>query len=82
VWLALLSASGSRQHHCGWSLARCTRPRCAVRDDKVKTVFWTGQPNEVEEPTVMEIFPTEKVISPASAATYGAGDREQSAARP
>jgi len=23
--------------------------------DKVKTVFWTGQPNEVEEPTVMEI---------------------------
>jgi hypothetical protein len=25
--------------------------------DKVKTVFWTGQPNEVEEPTVMEILP-------------------------
>jgi hypothetical protein len=25
--------------------------------DKVKTVFWTGQPNEVEEPTVMEIVP-------------------------
>ena len=24
--------------------------------DKVKTVFWTGQPNEVEEPTVMEIL--------------------------
>jgi hypothetical protein len=24
---------------------------------KVKTVFWTGQPNEVEEPTVMEILP-------------------------
>jgi hypothetical protein len=24
--------------------------------DKVKTVFWTGQPNEVEEPTVMEIM--------------------------
>jgi cell division septation protein DedD len=23
--------------------------------DKVKTVFWTGNPNEVEEPTVMEI---------------------------
>jgi hypothetical protein len=23
--------------------------------DKVKTVFWTGQPNAVEEPTVMEI---------------------------
>ena len=23
--------------------------------EKVKTVFWTGQPNEVEEPTVMEI---------------------------
>jgi hypothetical protein len=23
--------------------------------DKVKTVFWTGEPNEVEEPTVMEI---------------------------
>jgi hypothetical protein len=23
--------------------------------DKVKTVFWTGQPNEVEEPTVMKI---------------------------
>jgi hypothetical protein len=23
--------------------------------DKVKTVFWTGQPNEVEQPTVMEI---------------------------
>jgi hypothetical protein len=23
--------------------------------DKVKTVFWTGRPNEVEEPTVMEI---------------------------
>ena len=25
--------------------------------DKVKTVFWTGQPNEVEDPTVMEILP-------------------------
>jgi len=25
--------------------------------DKVKTVFWTGQPNEVDEPTVMEILP-------------------------
>jgi hypothetical protein len=25
--------------------------------DKVKTVFWTRQPNEVEEPTVMEILP-------------------------
>jgi hypothetical protein len=25
--------------------------------EKVKTVFWTGQPNEVEEPTVMEILP-------------------------
>jgi hypothetical protein len=25
--------------------------------NKVKTVFWTGQPNEVEEPTVMEILP-------------------------
>jgi hypothetical protein len=24
--------------------------------DKVKTVFWTGQPNEVGEPTVMEIL--------------------------
>src|SRR4029453_10090484 len=24
--------------------------------DKVKTVFWTGQPNEGEEPTVMEIL--------------------------
>jgi hypothetical protein len=24
--------------------------------DKVKTVFWTGEPNEVEEPTVMEIL--------------------------
>jgi hypothetical protein len=24
--------------------------------DTVKTVFWTGQPNEVEEPTVMEIL--------------------------
>jgi hypothetical protein len=24
--------------------------------NKVKTVFWTGQPNEVEEPTVMEIL--------------------------
>ena len=28
-----------------------------VRSDKVKTVFWTGQPNEVEDPTVMEILP-------------------------
>ena len=25
--------------------------------DKVKTVFWTGEPNEVKEPTVMEIIP-------------------------
>jgi outer membrane biosynthesis protein TonB len=25
--------------------------------DKVKTVFWTGEPNEVQEPTVMEIIP-------------------------
>jgi len=25
--------------------------------DKVKTVFWTGEPNEVKEPTVMEIVP-------------------------
>jgi hypothetical protein len=25
--------------------------------DKVKTVFWTRQPNEVEEPTVVEILP-------------------------
>jgi hypothetical protein len=25
--------------------------------DKVRTVFWTGQPNEVDEPTVMEILP-------------------------
>jgi hypothetical protein len=25
--------------------------------DKVKTVFWTGEPNEVEDPTVMEILP-------------------------
>lgn len=25
--------------------------------DKVKTVFWTRQPNEVEDPTVMEILP-------------------------
>jgi hypothetical protein len=25
--------------------------------DKVKTVFWTQQPNEVEDPTVMEILP-------------------------
>jgi hypothetical protein len=25
--------------------------------DKVKTVFWTGQPNEVDEPTVIEILP-------------------------
>lgn len=25
--------------------------------EKVKTVFWTGQPNEVEDPTVMEILP-------------------------
>jgi hypothetical protein len=25
--------------------------------DKVKTVFWTGEPNEVDEPTVMEIVP-------------------------
>jgi hypothetical protein len=25
--------------------------------DKVKTVFWTGEPNEVQEPTVMEIMP-------------------------
>ncbi len=25
--------------------------------DKVKTVFWTGEPNEVDEPTVMEILP-------------------------
>jgi hypothetical protein len=24
--------------------------------DKVKTVFWTGQPNEVEEPTVIDIM--------------------------
>jgi hypothetical protein len=24
--------------------------------DKVRTVFWTGQPNEVDEPTVMEIL--------------------------
>ncbi len=25
--------------------------------DKVKTVFWTGEPNAVQEPTVMEIIP-------------------------
>ena len=25
--------------------------------DKVKTVFWTGEPNAVKEPTVMEIIP-------------------------
>ncbi len=25
--------------------------------DKVRTAFWTGQPNEVDEPTVMEIVP-------------------------
>ena len=25
--------------------------------DKVKTAFWTGEPNEVDEPTVMEIVP-------------------------
>jgi len=25
--------------------------------EKVKTVFWTAQPNEVDEPTVMEILP-------------------------
>jgi hypothetical protein len=25
--------------------------------DKVRTVFWTGQPNEVDEPTVIEILP-------------------------
>ena len=25
--------------------------------DKVRTAFWTGQPNEVDEPTVMEILP-------------------------
>jgi hypothetical protein len=28
--------------------------------DKVKTVFWTGEPNEVKEPTVMEIIPDSK----------------------
>ena len=28
--------------------------------DKVKTVFWTGEPNEVQEPTVMEIIPDSK----------------------
>ena len=38
--------------------------------DKVKTVFWTGQPNEVEEPTVMEILRIAKATSQDSAATW------------
>ena len=28
--------------------------------DKVKTVFWTGEPNEVEDPTVMDILPGQR----------------------